>query len=108
MKKENMKNVNMNTFSLLAKRLVLSSLKISLTASLHIVLLFAFCETLIRVVMWYFNLSHDSIAAMNFFKSLFIDHFLPVYLFVAALAGNLLAYLFERYCLTKLVTNEAK
>ena len=88
--------MNFDSFSLLAKRSVLTSLKWTFSYSLYAALVMLFCEAIGRGVTLFFHLPFESVT-MYLMKSIFIDNYLPVYLFIAGLIGNVLAYSIQHF-----------
>ena len=71
-----------------AKRVLLSSLSVSLMFSLYIIVAVAFCITLERQLLSYFHLpSH--LFFNEFLRLFFVENYLTVYLFGAGVVGNL-------------------
>lgn len=71
-----------------AKRVLLSSLSVSLMFSLYIIFAVAFCITLERLILSYFHLPYH-LFIIDFLRLFFVDNYLAVYLFGAGIIGNM-------------------
>lgn len=80
--------MTINTYSILFRQALLSSLKVTFSYCLSVAAIVIFSDIICHAVMRYFHLPDGSIS-MDFLNALFVEHYLPIYLFFISLAAHL-------------------